>query len=733
MAKRDDERQRKVLDEARTRFQRCENWEATWRARSVDDEKFGEGDSDNLYQWPEDIRNRMEQQTKPMLTVNKTKQHCLDILNDARQSRVAIKIRAVGDGASFDSAEVYNGVVRHIEYNSNAATAYQTGLKAAVMGGAGYWRIVTDYANDDSFDQEIFIRRIKDPRTVYLDPDINEFDGSDSKFGFIATSMPRQEWDLLHPNQTPPPAMTALAPGQTFVREDRVISCEYFRRITEKDELIAYQLEESGEETTKIVRASELDPKLVKLLKAQSTTKVRKITSSRVEWFKIEGDEIVDDKDWPGVYIPIVRCIGEETVIDGELDRKGHVRALKDPQRMFNYNASGSIEFGALQSRTPYIAPADSIEGYETEWGTANTENYAYLLWNHRDDEGEEIPPPQRQQPPVAAPVFMEGMMNAAEWMRMVSGQYQSDMGAPSNERSGVAIAQRQRQGDNATFHFLDHQAIAIRFTGKILIDLIPKVYDTERVLKMQGDEGEETAVTIDPDAQEALQKRKKSEDEVETIFNPSVGKYDVESDVGPAFATKRQEAFNAFTQLLSQNQQLAAVIGDIMLRAGDFPGAEEAAERLKRMVPKQALEDGPSPDLQAAQQQIEAMQNLVKQLAQKLADKEADHKNDEEKLAVDAYKAQSDRIKALSDALQLDPEGLIQLVRQVIEEAMITSGPGLMPALTPTPEITDQTVMGQPPQQPPMMNGGAPPFGVNANPDDMGTGPPQAESPPLE
>lgn len=742
MIKRSAAEKAKVIREAKTRFTRCMNWEKTARARWIDDVKFCEGDSDNLFQWPEDIRSRMEGDSRPMLTINKTKQHCLDILNDARQSRVAIKIRPTGDGASVASAQVYMGVIRHIEYISNAAMAYQTGLSCSVRGGWGYWRLITAYANDDSFDQEIFIRRCPDPLQVYLDPDINEFDGSDARFGFIASDIPKEEYDLEYP-QFKDRAKTNGFGGETWVKEDTVRTAEYFRRIEVKDRLLAYPDPDDPEgKTMKVVRASTLTPEMVRALLALNTTKSRTIKTHRVEWFKIVGDDIIEEREWAGIYIPIVRCIGEETVIDGQLDRKGHTRALKDAQRMFNYNASGSVEFGALQSKSPWVAPADAIEGYETYWDTANTENHSVLPFNHRDDEGEPIPAPQRQQPPTGAPVFMQGMNDAAEWMRMVSGQYQSDMGAPSNERSGVAITARQRQGDNATFHFLDHQSIAIRLTGKMLIDLVPKIYDTERVLKILAEDGTETEIKIDPNAEKSYQKVEEDRAQVAAIFNPSVGKYEVQADVGPAFATQRQEAWTAYTQILSQNKDLTSIIGDLAFKMADFPGAEEIAQRLKRMVPQQALEDGPSPDLKAAREQIDALQSLVREVSMKLADKTATHANDQEKNAVSAYEAQTKRLAALKEALATSPDALISLVRQVIEEAEATSGLGLGPALQqPAPEpppaamAPPQPMGGQPggPGAPGAAEGGMG-MAPNVSPDDMSAGPaaaPGAAPPP--
>lgn len=701
-----------IVEEARKRFKRAQTWEATARQRFIDDVMFAEGDSDNLWQWPNEVRTARTRDERPMLTINKTRQHVLDILNDARQSRVAVKIRPVGDGSDVKSAEVYMGVIRHIEYISNAGSAYQHGLKFAVQGGKGWWRVTTGFANDNSFDQEVFIQRVRDPLSIYLDPDIKEFDGSDARWGIVFDELPTDQFDEEYPDFKGKAANADLG-DESWVTPDTVRVAEYFRRVAENDTLWAFpdlQADPDGKVWATELE-SKIDPDFVKELKRMKGARRRAVRRYRVEWFKIVGDQVASEKDWPGIYVPLVRCVGEETIINRQYDCKGHVRALKDPQRMFNYNASAAVEYGALQSKSPYIGSIAAFEGLEEYWDNANTENWPYLPFNDRDDDGNPVLAPQRQQPPTGAPVFMQGMLDAAEHMRMVSGQYQSDMGAPSNERSGVAIMQRQRQGDNATYHYLDHQSSAVRFTGKILIDLIPKIYDTKRVLKIRSEDGTENEVTIDPNAEEALTEEKKSVDEVETIFNPNVGRYDVEADVGPAFSTRRQEAFAAYTEILANNKDLTAIIGDLALRFADFPGAEEAAERLKRMVPKQALEDGPPPEVLAAQEQIKAMEGFIEKLAQQLADKSAAHLSDQEKNAVAAYDSQTKRIAAIKDWLNADPEGLMSLVKQVIAEAEATSGAGLAPALTPDAELTAEDMTGPLPLGgEAMMPPGAPP-----------------------
>jgi hypothetical protein len=469
-----------IVQEAKDNFHRCEDWEADFRKLFVEDLKFANGDSDNNYQWPDTIRNERDGDDKPCLTVNKTKIHCFQIINDSRQHAPQIKVRPVNSGATVEAAKLMDGLVRHVEYQSNAQSAYNTMQEFAVFGGIGYLRVTTDYVGDDSFDQEIFINRIKDPLTVYLDPDIKEVDGSDAKFGFVFTDYSRAEFTAKHGKKAADEAQfPALSEGSVWLGKDRIRVLEYFRIKITKEKIAALDdelLQTIPNAKSNVIKESDVDPEVWDAITQDPNVKLREVEKKTVEWFMIAGEKIKERSIWPGQYIPIVRCVGEEVVIDGKLERKGHVRTLKDPQRMYNFWTSSATEHVALQTKIPYVAGKRAIKGYEKYWDGANTENYPYLPYNDIDDTGNPITRPQREQPPVMAQAYIEGMKIAASEMMMVSGQYQAVMGQPSNETSGVAINARQRQGDNATYHFIDHQAAAVRFVGRIVVDLFPHV-----------------------------------------------------------------------------------------------------------------------------------------------------------------------------------------------------------------------------------------------------------------
>lgn len=629
----------KLIEELKKRFQRCEDFESEARNLWKADLRFANGDPDNGWQWEDTMRKSRELDKRPCLTINKVKQHNRQITNDARQNKPSVRVYPVDNGADKKTAEIFNGIIRHIEANSSADTAYDTAAEFAVDAGLGYWRVITDYASDDSFDQEIYIKRVKNPLNVYLDPEIQEADGSDARFGLVFEDIPKEEFEARYPGID---AVTwPMDGGDAWLRKDQIRLCEYFKRVEVKDTLYADPQGNS-------LKASEMEPEMLEAVK-QMGLRSRAVTRFEIKWFLVAGDQILDQKDWPGKYIPIVRVVGDELEVDGKVDRKGHTRPMKDAQRMYNYNSSAAIEYGALQTKTPILAPAEAIEGYEQYWDNANTANLPYLPYNHIDENGNPVPQPQRMMPPAPAQLFLQGMATASEEMKMASGQYDASMGAKSNETSGRAIMARQREGDTATFHFIDNVARAIKYTGKILIDLIPKIYDTPRVVRILGEDGNEDKAHIDPNQPQAYTKQQDSlTREVKEIFNPSVGRYDVIVAVGPSFTSRRQEAFNALTEMSSRNPQLMQVAGDLIMKAADFPMANELAERLEKTLPPNLKETEETPEAAAAKQELEQMQGQLQALGQEFNKLSETRDIELQKLTIERYKAETDRLKLI-------------------------------------------------------------------------------------
>jgi hypothetical protein len=702
-----------VLEEARERFRACSEWESTSRKKFIDDVKFATADGYNGYQWPDDIRHTRDLNDRPCLTLNVVRQHNLQIENESRRNKASARILGMGNGATQESANVVKAIIRHIEYVSKAQrNAYTPARHYQVAGGIGWWRIVTDYESNDSFNQEIFIEGIADPLSVYMDPDCQRLDCSDAKYAFVFTFLPREMIMALVPDYPwdvgAPKMPIGIAPGESFfIEKDHWMVCEYFRKVPHPDTLISFI--NRGERQQ--IRASQLPPEARQELLRDEHTLTRRIVDQAIEWKLIVGEQIVDETIWPGKYIPLVRVLGEQEIIGGVLDRKGHTRAMQDAQRIFNYNASAQVEFGALQTKAPWVAAAASIEGLESVWNTANTENHSVLPFKHVDDDNPEkdIPPPQRIDPPQTAPAYAEGMQRAFEWMMMCSGQYANQQGQMGNERTGSAIQERLQQGETSTYHYQDNYEDALVYTYQQIIDLFPKVYDTRRIKHILADDGTEMEVDIDPRAAQAyLQELDRNNTVVRRVFNPQMGKYDVAAEIGPNIQSKRKEAVDALTMILTEAPALTGLIGDILLRNMEFDDAMEASLRLKRMVPPMALGQGPTPNEQQQQQVIQQLQGALQQSVQRQARNELKLVGKDQMREIDTYKAETDRIKALADVMPVsDPEGLKQLIAQLVDDALATN---LMPILKANLSgVAEQSgAEGQPgampaPEQPPV------------------------------
>jgi hypothetical protein len=659
------EEDQNIIREAKERFKICVDWEATARINFEYDYKFANGDTHNKYQWDADALNLRD--GRPCLTINKVNQHNLMVINDAKQNKPGVRIRPVGDEASYDAAQLFQELVYHIEYISNAESIYDSALSFQVQAGIGYWRINTDYISDDSFDQEIYIRRIKDPRSVYLDPNITEVDGSDAWYGFIFDDEPKDLFKSKYPNYADFTGRTVLgeASADGWITHNNVRVCEYYRK-TQKRSKLVYWVTENGEVVQKLIdKLDELEKLQYVEVKKKENKELykyqeRKVLIDDVQWFKIAGDRIIDRGPWLGKYVPIIRLVGTETIIDGVLDRKGHTRQLINAQQMYNWNASADVEFGALQSKIPYLAPTAAIEGFETIWESANSVNRSYLPVNHIDDDGNPIPFPVRQQAPQPSPAYVQRMQISINEMMMASGQFQSQFGENENAKSGVAINARQRQGDRATYHFLDNQAMAIRNTGKQIIDLIPKIYDTKRVQRITASDGTIINMTIDPSAKQAVQEIPTNEEDndekiKELVFNPNVGTYDIQADTGPSYATKRMESFAALTQIASQSKEFMERAGDIYFEEADFPKAQKLAKRWKKFLPPNITDDNPNAQFETAMHQaadkIEQLTGLLQDQAKQLKDKDREIEIKEHELELNFRKTKSSEARADYDS----------------------------------------------------------------------------------
>jgi hypothetical protein len=363
----------------------------------------------------------------------------------------------------------------------------------------------------------------------------------------------------------------------------------------------------------------------------------------------------------------------------------------------------------ALAPKAPFIGYGGQFEGYEQQWKTANTNNWPYLEVNPdvTDGQGAVLPLPQRAQPPMASSGLLQAKAGAAEDIKSATGQYNASLGMTSNERSGKAILARQREGDIGTYHYVDNLARAIRHIGRQLVDLIPKIYDTERIARIIGEDGEPDTVKMNPMQEEPVKRIVDQEGVlIEKIYNPGVGKYDVRVITGPGYATKRQEALESMAQLLQGNPQLWQVAGDLFVKNMDWPGAQDLAKRFKKTIDPKMLADDDDPALAAANQQMEAMQAEMENMFQMLQNvnqsmEARDLEIKEQANQIKAFDAETKRISAVQAGMT---EQQIQDIAMGVVAAALESNDNMvmMNQQREMPEM--QPEMMQPEMQPEMM-----------------------------
>ncbi len=600
-----------IIKEARERYLRATTAGAENRNRYLSAIRFVSGE-----QWDEATKRAREFNRRPCLTMDRLGTHINQIVNDQRQSKPAIKVHPVDDAADKDTAEIFNGVIRNIEHTSNAPMVYETAAWTQVAGGQGAWRVLTEYADENSFDQDLCLRRILDPTCVTWDPEAREQDASDGMFAFIETSYSKETFQRMYPDVDCDSWPTQID-NQGWWSGDTVRCAEYYRVVMRPGQLlqlangVVMDSASYMEATAQYLAPEQVPPELRVVAR-------RQVEKREVQWFKIGGHSVIDSRIWPGRWIPLVRVVGNEMVVDGKTVYTGLTHRAMDPQKVYNYQASVVVEMLSLQKTAPWIGAKGQFEGVEQRWAQANVNNPAYLEYNPVTVGDQIAPPPQRQAAAMVPTGNVQAMQLAADDLQWVTGQHSASFGAKSNETSGRAIMARQREGDSATYHYLDNLSRSILHTGRILVDLIPKVYDTRRVLRVLGEDGTAELVMQDPDQQAPMQRAQAQDGTVQRIYNLGVGRYDVAVAVGPSFGTRRQEAVEAMSTLLQGNPQLWQVVGDLFVRNQDWPGASEMAERLKKMVPPQyqgAIEgEEADPQAQVAQMQA-AMQQAMQEM----------------------------------------------------------------------------------------------------------------------
>jgi len=590
-----------IIDEAIDFLKLCNDADTMNRQEGLEDLKFVNGD-----QWPVELQNSRNLESRPVLTINKLDGYCRQVTNQQRQQRPRIKVHATNNEADVKTADVIEGMCRHIEVNSNADNAYDTAFDHAVRMGWGYWRITTDYVKEDSFDQEIFIESIPNPFTVYFDPNSEKVDGSDAERCLITTMMSKAKFRKLYPDNDDGTSFTQRGTGDTqseWITKEDIRIAEYF--YVHRESATLYQLS-NGTSTF----ADGKDFKARLQAAGIEIIGERKSYKRTIKWKKLTAMEVIEERDWPGQFIPVVPVYGRHVVIGDKRHKFGMVRHAKDAQRMYNFWQTTITESVALAPKAKWIMAEGQDEGHESEWAAANVKSFPLLRYKQTDIDGQPAPPPQRLQPEPPPSGVMAAAAGINTDIATLMGIYDPSQQLPGNI-SGKALNGQQQQVDLTNFDFYDNLTKSIAQTGKIILDLIPHIYDSQRVMRIIGADGKPDLVQINQPSQD-------DQGVYKVMHDMTVGQYDVVMDTGPGFNSKRQAAVEAMMPLVNGNPELFKVAGDLVFRNMDFPGAEVIADRLAASNPMSQIDDK-SPVPPQVQMQLKANQAQMQQMQQQL------------------------------------------------------------------------------------------------------------------
>jgi hypothetical protein len=572
-----------LLKEAKDAFTEASDASDHNRQTAIDDVRFARLGE----QWPEAVMKQREKEGRPCLTINKLPAFIRQVVNDARQNKPAIKVHPADSGADVETADVINGLIRNIEYTSSADVAYDTGVECAVTAGFGYWRVGLDYAFDDSFDMDIQIKRVINPFSVYGDPNSTEADSSDWNTAFVVDRLTKDQFEAQWGDKARVDWDDTgwASAGEPWRVENDVLVAEYWKR-EEVDRIIVRM--QGGQVYSK--QQLETDPDLIVQLEMGLLQPhgERKVKSHKVTQHFMSGAEILESKDWPGRYIPIVPVYGDEFDVQGKRYFRSLIHNAKDAQRTFNYWRTTGAELIALAPKVPFIGPKGAFDSDIARWQTANTKSHAFLEYDPVPAAGN-VPPQRQPLDTGPAAGALQEALNASDDIKAIVGMYDASLGARSNETSGKAIMARQREGDISTFHFVDNMARAIRHTGRIVLDLIPSVYDSERILRVIGEDGSQDAKQVNApyqvkDPKTGQPMKDELGEPIMALHDLTAGKYDLTVTTGPSFTTRREEAAASMTEALRAFPQAAPVIVPELAKNLDWPGADDIAEKLEKM-----------------------------------------------------------------------------------------------------------------------------------------------------
>ena len=591
--------------------------------------------------YPDQVMKDREIESEPALVVNKGRAMVRTVTNNFRQNPVSAKVRPVDQGADRDTADILTGIIRHIEDQSDAKTCYENALFYECIGNIGFVRVVSDYT-EKGFDQDLYVKQIDNPLSVVYDYRGRSLDGSDWEYCFVNDQIPLEEAKEKWPDQDVS-SWESSDDDYSWCSEETVTIAEYFYYdkkpttlllLEDGSAMLKDEYKDSGS-TSKVVDSRPYEQKIVK-------------------WCLLGGncDKPLEEREWAGQYIPVVPFMGDVTIIDGKLVLQSLLYHAQDSLKLLSWARSMEALCLSMQPLAPFVGTQEQFENHP-EWDDANKIRYSKLTYT----PDPQAPAPQRQPFPGIPSGVIQCGVNAQQDLNDILNIHEASLGQQGNETSGRAIIARQRQGDTATYHFPDNASKSVTRAAKILVDAIPKYYDTAKIIRILGDDGSEKMTPIN----KKFMDKDKHGNPISRIYDLGAGRYDVVCSAGASFQTRTEEAADFYQTMMQADPSLIKTHGDIIVEAMNIPGNAKFIERTKKLIPPELLgddgEDKPQippqvqQQMQQMQQQMQQMDQAGQQLHQELLDAQNTQQIEQAKLAIDQFNAETARMKVEYDA----------------------------------------------------------------------------------
>ena len=622
-----------IITEALHRFETAaDSWQETYDLALGDVAFIDEPEG----QWDETSKNNRK--NRPCLTFDKLSASVDRIVGSQFANMPSIKVRAAEEGDE-NIAEIFQGLLRQID--QRGLKAFKTAYKFAVKGGWGCFLIDHDYIDDVSLNQDIIIREIKNPFSVLIDPVVQAQPVEEARYGFVFEDIERDEFERMYPEAKSEGSQSDFESTGNFdswVSQDYVRVADYYRIVTEETRLV--QLSDG-----RVVDYSQIELITDELnLNGITLGKERRVQMRKLERYKLTALEVLEEIECVGRYIPIVPVFGKTTNVDGTFFSRGIVQKAKDAQKMYNYARSVAVEVTALTPKQPYLVTPGMIKGHEERWRNMMTSSDPVMFFNF--DQGQK---PFREAPAQGSPALSQDAQLASADIQATTGIFEANLGQQGNETSGVAIRGRQYQGELTNYEYADQLSDAMELAGKICIDLIPKIYDTERQIRILGEDETEEVIAVNKPLQDM------QTGEFILTNDLSVGHYDIKMATGPSFSTRKQETAEQLSQIIAQNPDMSQLVGDILFKNLDLVGGDEVISRLRSAGVKAGIIEPDEQEALALQQQMQQQQQIEAQAAQlELSMKQAEVMNEQSETRERESKAFLNSVKAQLQQLEL-------------------------------------------------------------------------------